>query len=780
MWGGGNVGASFGRLLRGYRLAAGLTQEELAERAGLSIRAVSDMERGRTARPYARSVRLLATALALDDAARGQLITAMTARPGEPGEPGESADSSQARTDRNPGTWPRQLPAAPRNFVGRTAELRLLDSLLGTIAGEASPVVALISGTAGVGKTSLALHWAHQVSDRFPDGQLYVNLRGFGPTGLPVTPAAAIRDFLSAFQVPGERIPTSPDAQEALYRSVLAGKRVLVVADNARDADQIRPLLPAGPGCLVLVTSRGQLTSLVAGQGAFPISLDVLPDAEARELMSRRLGSGRAAGDPAAMARLTGLCARLPLALAVAAARAVARPQQPLSVLADELREEQTRLDALDGGDAAASVRSVLSWSYASLSVPAARMFRLLGVHPGPDISAPAAASLAGVDREAAREALTELVSANLITGDHPGRFGFHDLLRSYAAEQARSLDSAPARRTAIHRALDHYVLTAHAAMRMLNPQTATRTAALSPSPGALPEDVTTYGDAMAWYEAERHVLSAAVQAAVSAGFDVHAWQLPAAMASFVHLRGYWPEYAELHQAGLAAALRLGDPWPQARMHHGLGQAQSLLGSFDDASFHFGLALDLYRQVGDRTAQALLHTNLGGMLDRLGRYRESLAECEDALAIYTELGDRAWQARALNNVGWCHAQLADYRQCLRNVRQAIGLHQEIGDEHGEATAWDSLGYAHHHLGEHDEAVACYEQALQMFRDLGHRFNQADILTHLGDAHAAAGHPDDAQEAWREALEILDDLQHDDADGVRARTTAALPASGAAP
>jgi tetratricopeptide (TPR) repeat protein/transcriptional regulator with XRE-family HTH domain len=769
MWGGGNVGASFGQLLREYRLAAGLTQEELAERAGLSIRAVSDMERGRTARPYARSVRLLAIALALDDAARGKLMTAVPAPPADPAD-------SQARTGRDPGAWPRQLPASPRNFVGRTAELRLLDSLLGTTAGEVNAAVTLVSGTAGVGKTSLVLHWAHQASDRFPDGQLYVNLRGFDPTGLPVTPAAAIRDFLSAFQVPAEQIPTSLDAQEALYRSVLAGKRVLVVADNARDADQVRPLLPAGPGCLVLVTSRGQLTSLVAGQGAFPIGLDVLPDAEAGELLSRRLGSERVAGDPAAIARLTGLCARLPLALAVVAARAMGWPRRPLSALADELRDEQTRLDALDGGDAAASVRSVLSWSYASLSAPAASMFRLLGVHPGPDISAPAAASLAGVDRGAARAALAELIRANLVTGDHPGRFGFHDLLRSYAAEQSRSLDSAPAQRAAMNRVLDHYLQTARAATRMLTPQT---TMAASPlQPGVRPEDITAYDDAVAWYEAERHVLRAAVQTAVSAGFDEYAWQLPRTMATFLHLRGYWPENLELQQAGLAAALRLGDPRTLARMHHGVGHAQGLLGSIEEASFHYGQALDHYRQAGDRTAQAHVHVNLGGLLDKLGRYRESLAQCEQALIIYTELGDLVWQARTLNNLGWCHAQLADYRQSLLDVRQAIGLHQQVGDQHGEAIAWDSLGYAHHHLGQHDEALACYGQALQMFRDQGDRFNQADILTHLGDAHAAAGHPDDAREAWREAADILDDLQHENADGVRARMTATLPAPGA--
>jgi tetratricopeptide (TPR) repeat protein/transcriptional regulator with XRE-family HTH domain len=758
--------ASFGGLLRGYRLAAGLTQEELAERAGLSVRAVSDMERDRTGRPYPRSVRLLIAALALDPKAAERLMTAATPPAADTGQAPQPAPRTGAAWQ----TEPRQLPAPIPTFVGRAAELHELDRLLETMIGaegaEGSPlVIGAIRGTAGVGKTALALHWAHRVSGRFPDGQLYVNLRGFGPGGTPVAAAEVISDVLIAFQVPAQQIPASISAQEALYRSVLADRRVLIVADNARDADQVRPLLPAGPGCLVLVTSRSQLTSLIAGQGAHPVTLDVLADAEAGELLTGRLGAEHA--DPATVARLVGLCARLPLALAVVAARATTRPRQPLSTLADELVNERGRLDGLDGGDATTSVRAVLSWSYASLSVSGAGMFRLLGVHPGPDIDALAAASLAGVDRDTAHAALTELTRANLLSREHPNRFSFHDLLRTYAAEQARTADSALARRTAVHRVLDHYLHTARAATQALTslPTTQVR---LPPLAGVLPEAIATEEDGLAWYEANRHVLHAMVGTAVSAGFDEHAWQLPAVMATFLHRRGYWRQNAELQRAGLAAAERLGDLQTQARMRHGVGHAQGLLGAIDDAQREYVQALELYRQLGDRTAQAHILVNMGALLGAEGRWRESLTQCELALAIYTELGDRGWQARTLNNIGWGHAQLGDYRQCLLMAGQALDLHRQLGDKQGEATAWDSIGYAHYHLGDYGEALACYGRALQMFRDQGHRFNQADILTHLGDAHDAAGHPDAACAHWGEALDILDHLQHSAAEGVRAR------------
>ena len=753
------VDASFGRLLRDHRLAAGLSQEELAQRAGLSVRAVSDMERGRTTHPYPRSLRLLVTALGLSAADAGRLAAATT------------VGDADAPPRLGPG--PRQLPAPVRDFVGRAVELRLLDRLAETV--RSGPVVVAVTGTAGVGKTALALHWAHRVADRFPDGQLYVNLRGFGPTGSPVIPADAARDMLTAFAVPDAEIPARADAREAFYRSVLAGKRVLIVADNARDADQIRPLLPGGPGCLVLVTSRKQLTGLVAAQGAHPVPLDVLSDAEAAELLGRRLGPERA--DPEAVARLIALCARLPLALTVTAARAaVTLPHRDLTAVADELRDEHSRLDALDGGDATASVRAVLSWSYAGLGPAAARLFRLLGVHPGPDISAPAAAALAGLGADHAGPTelaeLGELVRASLLTRTGANRYGFHDLLRAFAAEQAAATDDPAATRAALHRVLDHYLLTAQVATARL--KSAPVPQAFRP-PGVLPQDLPTADAALAWYEADRTVLHTMVITAVAEGFDAHAWQLPTAMATFLDRRGHWAENAELQQVGLAAARRLDDEHAQARMEHGVGHALGLLGRTGDAQHHYEQALDLYGRRGDRAAQAHVHIGLGALLDRQRRYREELVHCEQALTIYTELGDHRWQAVTLNNLGWCHGQLGHHEQSLVVVGQAMALHQKHGDVQGEAAAWDSMGYAHHHLGRYDEALSCYEQALRLFRRQGHRFDEADVLTHIGDAHDAAGRTNAAGDHWRQALQMLDDLGHAGVSELRARLRRTEPA-----
>ena len=375
------------------------------------------------------------------------------------------------------GPVPRELPAPVAHFAGRAAELAALTGLLDAAGAELpeAVVISAIGGTAGVGKTALAVHWAHQVAHRFPDGQLYVNLRGFDPSGMPVAPAQAIRKFLAALGMPADQVPADIDAQACLYRSVLAGQRVLIVLDNARDSDQVRPLLPASPGSLAVVTSRSQLAGLVAVEGARPLTLDVLTEAEARELLIRRLGGEQIAADPAAADELVRLCARLPLALAIAAARGATRPGLPLAVLAGELRDAHGQLDTLDAGDTTANIRTVFSWSCQSLTSPAARMFRLLGVHPGPDISARAAASLAGMARDKARAALDELSRASLIVEHVPGRFVFHDLLRAYAAEQASAIDGAAQRRAAIRRVLDHYMHTAHAAAGLLYPARGTR-----------------------------------------------------------------------------------------------------------------------------------------------------------------------------------------------------------------------------------------------------------------------------------------------------------------
>jgi hypothetical protein len=392
---------------------------------------------------------------------------------------------------RRPGRpWTQQLPAAVAHFAGRTGELATLTGLLrGRAERGGTVVISAIGGTAGVGKTALAVHWAHQVADRFPDGQLYVNLRGFDPSGSVMAPAEAVRRFLDALQVPPERIPVDLDAQAALYRSQLACKRMLVVLDNARDTVQVRPLLPGAPTCLVVVTSRGQLTSLVAVDGAHPLTLDLLTEAEARELLARRLGPDRIAAEPQAVEQIVGCCARLPLALSIAAARAE-QSGFPLAALAGELAETGRRLDVLDAGDAAGQVRAVFSWSYTALSSAAARLFRLLGLHPGPDISAAAAASFAAVPPAETRRLLAELVRASLLTEHTPGRYAFHDLLRAYAVDVTHTHDPADQRRAAVGRMLDHYRHTAHTAERLLNPaRDPIPLALLPPGPGVTPEN---------------------------------------------------------------------------------------------------------------------------------------------------------------------------------------------------------------------------------------------------------------------------------------------------
>jgi DNA-binding SARP family transcriptional activator len=366
---------------------------------------------------------------------------------------------------------PRQLPGIAANFTGRAAELAALDGMLRE-AGDEEPgtvVISAIGGTAGVGKTALAVRWAHRVAGQFPDGQLYVNLRGFDPSGSPVDAAEVIRRFLGVLGVAPERIPPDLAAQACLYRSLLAGRKLLIVLDNARDEQQVRPLLPADPGCLVLATSRNALTGLAAAEGARLLPVHVLAPAEARQMLTARLGCQRAEADPVAVAEIARLCAYLPLALSVAAARAAARPGLPLAALATELRADCSRLDALDSGDPTVSVRDVFSWSYQGLSDPARRMFRLLGVHPGPDISAAAAASLVGANQAETDRCLAELTRAHLLAEHRPSRYTFHDLLRVYAAEQAAATGAGEARRWGGRRGPDLHPYTADAVGGMLS-----------------------------------------------------------------------------------------------------------------------------------------------------------------------------------------------------------------------------------------------------------------------------------------------------------------------
>jgi tetratricopeptide (TPR) repeat protein len=663
---------------------------------------------------------------------------------------------------------PHQLPGAARHFTGRTDELETLTKLVDQdVEAGQTVVISAIDGTAGIGKTALALHWAHRVANRFPDGQLYVNLRGFDPTGPPMTAAEALRGLIEAFAVPPQRIPASLQAQTGLYRSLLSGKRVLVVLDNAHSGEQVQPLLPGGPTTLAVVTSRNRLTGLVATQGAHPITLDRLSTTQAWELLTRCLGHDRVMAEPAAVENIIARCAGLPLALTIVAARAATRPHFPLATLAEELNDTGARLDALNGGDPGTDLRTVFSWSYQRLSTQAARLFRILGLHPGPDADTAAAASLAGLPIAQTRQLLAGLTDVNLVTEYVPGRYTFHDLLRAYAAELTHAHDSEAERRAALHRMLDSYLWTAHAAGSLLNPSREP-VMMCAAQPRVSSQRPADRQEALAWFTAEQPVLLATVALAANTGFGVQACQLAWILSGFLHLRGHWQERATVQRVALAVAQRLADPAWQARIHRDLTGAYAWLGSYDHSQAHAQQSLALCGELGDDAGMARTHRTICLTLERQGRYEQALDHARQSRDLFLATDDRAGQAYAFNSVGWYHALVGDFEQARSNCQQAITLLRETGDRDGEATTWDSLGYAHHHLGDYQQAIRCYRRALDLFREVGDRYFQAPTLNHLGDTHQVVGDYDAARGAWQRALTILEELQLPEAAEVRAK------------
>jgi transcriptional regulator with XRE-family HTH domain/tetratricopeptide (TPR) repeat protein len=726
-----DVRNGFGELLRSRRRAAGLSQEDLAERSGLSVRAVSDMERGRTTRPFSRSTRVLADALSLTGASREEFFAAATgAAPRDGSRPSPvtgAGDSSSGWS-----ILPRQLPVGVCHFAGRLKELAALDELTGS-----APLIVL-SGTAGVGKTTLAVHWARQAADRFPDGQLYVDLRGFGPSGNPVTSTAAIQGFLAAFGVPTEKVPAGLEAQTALYRSLLASRRVLVVLDNARDAEQVRPLLPGGTACQVLVTSRDPMLALAAAEAANPMMLDRLGHDEACELLASRLGNRNLSGEQQALGQLAESCACLPLALSVAAARAAAHPEFPIDALAAELRGAGNRLSVLETWDPASTVRAAFSWSYRLLGDGAARLFRRLGAHPGPDITAAAAASLVTVSQARARQLLGELTSAHLLTEHAPGRFCFHALLRDYAVDLVRERTGIACPPWLMHRILDHYLHTAHAADRLLHPFRDSDE--LVSPPGVQVERIAGYPRACAWYRAERRVLVAVVGQAARAGEDSYVWRLARVLETYFIRHGLWQELAVVYRDAVRAAGRLGDVAAQAHSSRGLGLVCALLGSRDDARDCLMEALDLFGQLGDRAGQARTHTDAGVADGRAGRFGEALGHATRAAELYRRADHPGGLARALNNAGCYQIWLGHSEKALVCGEEALTIFAELGDRYGTAHCLDTLGMAHCALGDYARGTARYRESLALFREGGYRIQQAEVLGHLARGQRRAAGP----------------------------------------
>jgi len=653
------------------------------------------------------------------------------------------------------------LPFDLSAFTGRATELALLDTLK---RHESPNPIAIVSGPAGVGKTSIVVRWAHQSKGAYPDGRLYADLRGFTPGEPALDPSEALREFLDALGVPAEAVPGGLEQRAARFRALLADKRVLVVLDNAKDPAQVRPLLSGAPGCCTIVTSRSRLTGLIATTGALVVPVETMPDAQARALLAARLDTDRLAAEPEAAERILGRCSGLPLALAVVAARAAVRPDAPLALLADELDAGATALDGLGGDDPATDLRTLLRWSYEQLGTEAARLFRLLGLHPGPDCSATAAASLAGTGIDRTRAALTELVEANLLRRTPTDRYGFHDLLRAYAAELAGTVDTQDDRHAATRRLLDFYVHTAYAANRMMDPNR-DPISLHAASPGVAPTSPADDKAATAWFATEGAVLLAAFNHAAASGFDTHCWQLAWTLRDHLD-QGRWHDQTTFWRTALEAARRLGDAAAEVLLSRPLAEAYSHLGQFEDAHALLDQALILCRGLDDRVGEAHTHYVQARLWTRQGLFAEGIDGDLRALDLYRASGHLVGQANTLNSIGWNHSLAGDHVKALGYCEQALIQMEEIGNRFGQASTLDSIGHALHHLGRYGRAVACYQRAIELYRDLDYRKGEAPVLSNLGEAHRMAGDRAAARRTWRQALAILDELGHPDAAKVR--------------
>ncbi|KOX34874.1 hypothetical protein ADK67_02560 [Saccharothrix sp. NRRL B-16348] len=657
---------------------------------------------------------------------------------------------------------PRQLPAPRSPFVGRQEELDRLDAALRNAAG--TVVISAIAGAGGIGKTWLALHWANRRLDRFPDGQLFVDLRGFSPDGTPMDPAVAVRGFLDALGVDPGRIPVDPHAQAALFRGLVADRRMLLVLDNAADTAQVTPLLPGGDTCTVVVTSRERLSGLITSHSAHHVPLDVLADTEARALLTDRLGAARVAAEPRAVDDLVDLCGGFPLALSIVAAHAQTRPGTPLATLAAELRE--LGLDALDDDDPIASLPAVLSWSRRALGPGQATTFALLGIAPGHDIGLHAAAALTGLSPGGARALLRGLEQASLITQDARGRYHMHDLIHLYAADTARTLPEAT-REAALRRVVDHYLHTAIAANRQLFPDhEPVRLDEPAPGTHLRPPPLDQHA-ALAWFDSEHANLLAAQQLAGARDLHLTSWYLAWAMDTFHHRRVHFHDRLTAWRAGLAAAEHLPDPEARVIAHQRNGRAHADLRRYEEAEEHLRRALSLAERHDNRAQQARAHQEFTRLWALRGDNRKAFDHATHALRLHRVLDDRADEALSLNLVGWYAALLGDFDRAREHCRAALSLQREHNAAEGEAMSLDSLGYIDHHTGRHDDAVRHYQQALTRFRELNHGYAEADTLDGLGHPHVALGQHEQALAVWSKALELYQ-AQGRDHDAARVR------------
>ena len=661
---------------------------------------------------------------------------------------------------------PRQLPADVAHFTDREPQISWLDAWLDSV-NEQETLVNVIAGAGGVGKTSLAAHWAHRVRQRFPDGDLYIDLRGYHAER-SVNADEALDQLLRALDVPAERIPVTRDAKAALYRSLLHGRQMLILLDNAATAEQIRPLLPGSPTCRVLVTSRSTMSGLIAREGARRMPLDVLSTDQAVELLRKIIGAERVDSDPTAAADLARHCGFLPLALRITAERLATSPCLTIADLVDELAEERERLDALTvDGDDLATVRAVFSWSYRTLSPDAARMFRLLSLPGGTDISVAAAGVLLGTSEAKGRRLLDQLVGAHLLNEHRPQRYRFHDLLRVYAAECAESDERPEDRQAAVRRLYAWYTHAVLAAAHVYAP-------GFTRIPMTLPEahrEPPTFPDRLAalhWCDAERENLMAAVRMAYDQREYAPAWQLSVALFGYFLVRKPLADWVASHGIGVSAAQACEERLAEAWLLTSSAIAHSDLRQYEAARENLERSLTLWRALGERWGEAWALRDLGGLNFLVNRVPEAVDALEGALAMHTEEGDSWGEATASGMLAMAFHSLGASEKALRLLDRTLAIRQERNDQRNIARAMNDLGLVYGALGATDKAVDYLERAIPIHKSFDYWYGEAVARERLGDVLARAGEAAAAEEHWRTAAELYDRLGDPRGDDIRER------------
>jgi tetratricopeptide (TPR) repeat protein len=639
-----------------------------------------------------------------------------------------------------PGLLPRDVPG----FTGREGELGRLAGL----AGGGSVMVAVIGGAAGVGKTALAVHAAHRLVPQFPDGQLYADLRGYTEDQAPAEAGEVLEVFLRRLGVPAEEVPAGVEERSGLLRQLLASRRVLMLLDNAATETQVRPLLPGAGGSLVLVTSRSVLPGLEVDER---IGLDILAEEEATTLLARLIGADRSAAEPQAVAQVAGWCGRLPLALRISGQLLAAHPSWPVAKLADLLSGERDRLGQLAAGDL--QVRAAFEVSYRLLADGDARLFRLLGLHPGPDFDVVAAASLAGTEPGTAGPVLDRLVLAHLVTEDGSGRFGMHDLLRLFARAACHGTEDQAARDVAEARLVGHYAGLAELLDTCRNPR---RRPAVAQAVARAGVPLPSMREALAWFEAERPSMLAAVGLAAQRGWDEQVWQLVECMGGSLMLLRYLDELLTVRETALAAARRAADTGAEGWALHNLGEAYLELQRYEEAIGWYRESLAIFRDTGDRHGEGWALGSLGAAYVGLRRFEEAIGWYLESLAIFRDTGDRYGEGMALNNLGPAYAELRRLEEAIGCFGQSLAISRETGDRHGEGQTLNNLGLANRELRRFEEAIGCFEQSLAIARETGDRHGEGMALNNLGPAYAELRRLEEAIGCFEQSLAIFRD------------------------